>query len=111
MNFLKLLFCVFIALLSLMAIGEDISTGSGDPSTEESVHGTVSVSGKSEECKEAHLHAALCLKEQPLTEQQPEENNTNQLKKGSENLSFNFIYYILYKFKYIDIFELVRPSK
>lgn len=32
-------------------------------------------------------------------------------KAESPNLSFNFIYYILYKFKYIDSFGLSAPEK
>lgn len=32
-------------------------------------------------------------------------------KADASNLSFNFIYYILYKFKYIDSFGLSTPEK
>lgn len=47
------------------------------------------------------------------SEKKSDDDNAKLLKKepAAENISFNFIYYILYKFKYIDIFDLLRPSK
>lgn len=48
--------------------------------------------------------------EQDLGAYEGRSENTNY-SSGSSNLSFNFIYYILYKFKYIDSFGLSTPEK
>ena len=109
---LKLFFPLFfIALLFYMAIGEPIFIGS-KLSDIEVLELPIEVDDKVEESNEVSTHA-ICPKAKALTENKTEVTDKKLLKKEpvAENLSFNFIYYILYKFKYIDIFELVRPSK
>ncbi len=109
---LKILFsCFFIAILFLMAMGETILNGRETFGIEALVL-PMELENKEEEYSKPNAQTT-CPKEKRFTENQTEPENTKLLKKEptAENLSFNFIYYVLYKFKYIDIFELVRPSK
>lgn len=97
-----------IVLMSLNAVAEDVIP----VHTEASV---VTSDSETQQCKNqlytVQSSETPCNKEKAPA-QKPEkvtEPTLNSTSKDKVNLSFNFIYYILYKFKYIDIFELLRP--
>lgn len=109
MERLKLVtFIFFAALLLFAAIGKSVLIG------REGLKAAVLVEHAEAddkiECKDVQSHK-VCLQEKTHSEKSAAKHSEGlQKEPASENLSFNFIYYILYKFKYIDIFELLRPS-
>lgn len=105
-----LTFIFFIALLLFVTIGKSVLAGREGLQAEVVVE-TVEADVKIEGYEDVPNHK-VCLKEKPYPEK-VEADKAEGLHKepATEHLSFNFIYYILYKFKYIDIFELLRPSK
>lgn len=93
-----------IVLMSLNAIAGDVTTATSY--TETSV---ITASDQEKSCPN-HVdqnQELLCNKEKANTKKSTQ-STLKESARDSVNLSFNFIYYILYKFKYIDIFELLR---
>lgn len=108
-------FIFFAVLLLFVAIDEMVMGERAWLDTEPVVMQVADES--TEDCQELHNHK-VGLPNNTYADKNPEtKKNADVLNEAlhkeptSENISFNFVYYILYKFKYIDIFELVRPPK
>lgn len=102
----------FVVLISLDAIADDISSlddpngASAPASQDEGLNSADNTSEVPEKCDE---------EKNKINGQKPtasaKETSLKENPIRNSNLSFNFVYYILYKFKYIDRFGLSTPGK
>lgn len=99
----------FVVLLSLEAIADDISAPD-QPEDASFLKGQKEAVKSLATTEEA---PAKCEEKTNITapEKTPETKTAVSSSSKNSNLSFNFIYYILYKFKYIDSFGLSSPEK
>lgn len=100
----------FAVLVSLQAIADD----GPNPKKKE----ILILEGQKESIKSANKAKeaqSACGEENAQNEQNLEayegKSENINYSSGNSNISFSFIYYILYKFKYIDSFGLSTPEK
>lgn len=102
----------FIILVSLEAIADD------NPPTLYVAEVKINLEGQAEIAKAQETTKAsdqTCDKKKKISDSTAKTfikvEALKSQKAEAPNLSFNFIYYILYKFKYIDSFGLSAPEK
>ncbi len=101
----------FVVLVSLEAIADDIS-GAHASDVRLFFEGQKETLKSPDNNQEVPQQCEEETKATELSKKVPADKSavTQRVSKNS-NLSFNFIYYILYKFKYIDSFGLSTPEK
>lgn len=101
----------FIVLVSLEAIADDQASSLHVAEVKVKLEGQTEIA----KLQETESGDQICGNENKPSDSLAKVTiNTETIKKSTAdypNLSFNFIYYILYKFKYIDSFGLSTPEK